>query len=160
MVDPAELLRPHPEGQSEQDVGLGAADAVSEEGRVVAVPAVFAQQRRRVPEPGHRLLGHVQRLEPGVQRPALGGCADRGPGGEVGGPHQTGGVGELPDRLPQRGSAAALAHGDRLLWGDLAPDPRDVTRHLAVGEVVQDRVHHAAGASPSGAARPAKYPSQ
>jgi hypothetical protein len=42
---------------AQQDVGLGAADAVGEEDGVVAVSAVLAQERRRVPEPGHRLLG-------------------------------------------------------------------------------------------------------
>jgi hypothetical protein len=157
VVDPVELLRPHPEGQSEEDVGLGAADAVGDEGGVVAVPAVLPQQRRRVPEPGHRFLGHVERPEPGVQRPALGRRADRCSGGEIGNPHQSGGVGELPDHLPQRGGAAPLAHGDRLLRGGLPPNPRDVACHLAIGEVVEDRVHHP---SPSGAARPAKYPSQ
>jgi hypothetical protein len=40
-VDPAELLRPHSEGESEEDVGLGAADAVGDEGGVVAVLAVL-----------------------------------------------------------------------------------------------------------------------
>ena len=109
----------------------------------MTVPAVLPQQRRCVPEPGHRFLGHLERPEPGVQRSALGRRADRCSGGEVGDPHQTGGVGELPDHLPQRGGAAPLAYGDRLLRGGLAPDPRDVARHLAVGEVVEDRVHHA-----------------
>ena len=123
-------------------MGLGAADAVDDEGGVVAVPAVLPQQRRRVPEPGHRFLGHVERPEPGVQRPALGRRADRCSGGEVGNTHQTGGVGELPDLLPQRGGAAPLAHGDRLLGSGLPPHPRDMARHLAVGEVVEDRVHH------------------
>src|SRR5215471_19056361 len=75
-------------------------------------------------------------------RSSLGRRADRCSGGEVGDPHQTGGVGELPDHLPQRGGAAPLAYGDRLLRGGLPPDPRDVARHLAVGEVVEDRVHH------------------
>jgi hypothetical protein len=32
----------------------------------VAVAAVLPQRRRRVPEPGHRLLGHVERPEPGL----------------------------------------------------------------------------------------------
>lgn len=31
MLDPAELFRPHSEGDSEQDVGFGATDAVGEE---------------------------------------------------------------------------------------------------------------------------------
>jgi hypothetical protein len=79
--------------------------SVAEPG-VVAVPAVLPQQRRRVPEPGHRFLGHVERPEPCVQLPAVGRRADRCSGGEVGNPHQSGGVGELPDRLPQRGGAA------------------------------------------------------
>jgi hypothetical protein len=72
----------------------------------VTVPAVLAQQRRGVPEPGHRLLGHVERPEPGS-------------GGQVGDPHQARGVGEFPGHLPRRGGAAPLAHGYRLLWGGL-----------------------------------------
>jgi hypothetical protein len=103
VVGPAELLRLHAEGESEQDVGLGAADAVGEEGGVVVVSAVLARERRRVPEPGHWFLGHVERPEPGVQRSAFGRCADGCPGGEVGGPDQAGGVGEFSERLPQCG---------------------------------------------------------
>jgi len=41
VVGPVELLRPHPGGEGEEDVGLGAADAVGEEDSVVAVAAVF-----------------------------------------------------------------------------------------------------------------------
>jgi hypothetical protein len=56
VVGAVELLRPHSEGQRHEDVG--------DEGRIVAVPAVLSQQRRRVPEPGYRLLGYVERPQP------------------------------------------------------------------------------------------------
>ena len=77
----------------------------------MAVPAVLAQQRRRVPEPGHRFLGHVER--PKARRTAPGPGSARLPllGWRGRHLHQTGGVGELPDLLPQRGHDEFRARG-------------------------------------------------
>jgi hypothetical protein len=85
-----------------------------------------------------RLLGHVERPEPGVQRPSFGGRADRCPDGEAGDLRRRGGAGELPDHLPQRGGAASLADDDRLARGEFSADPGDVlymptARNASVG---------------------------
>jgi hypothetical protein len=84
---------------------------------------------------------------------------DRSSGGEVGESHQSGGVGELPHRLPQRGGAAPLPHGRRLL-GACSRPTGCARRHLVVGEGVEDAAHHLGWRQPQrrGPAG-AKYPS-
>ena len=131
---------PHVEGA--EHVGLGPADPLGDQRSDVAVPAVLAEHVGRVPEPGHGLLGHRERAEPGVHDPSLGRGAGRGLGEELGGAREPGSLDEVAEDPPQRRHAALLTRGVRRLGCGRVPDLGDVAGHLTVGEVVEGRVDH------------------
>ena len=121
-------------------------------------PAVLPQQRRLGPEHGHRFLGHVEHPEPGIQRPALGRALTAARVARSATRTRAG------SRRDPRSSAAARRRCPARARrspppGWSSPNPRNVACHLAIGEVVEDRVHHRAPAARPGPARPAKYPS-
>jgi hypothetical protein len=125
-----------------QRVGLEPADALRDQGGDVTVAAVFAEQVGRVPEPGDRFVGDRQRSQSRVQGASL----DRGArgrlDGQVGRAGDARGIGLVGQDPPHGSCAAPLAGGeDRFGSGDV-PDMRNVPGDLAVGEVVEDRVHH------------------
>ena len=116
--------------------------SLGEQGGDVAVPAVLAQHVGCVPEPGHGLLGHRERAEPGVHDPSLGRGAGRGLGEQLGGAREPGSLDEVAEDPPQRRDAALLTRGVRRLGCGRVPDLGDVAGHLTVGEVVERRVDH------------------
>lgn len=66
MVDPAERLRRvDAAGEGAEHVSLGPADPFRDQGSDVSVPTVLPEHVGRVPEPGHGILGHRERAEPG-----------------------------------------------------------------------------------------------
>lgn len=82
-------------------VRLGAADAGGQEGSVVAVAPVLAQQVGPVPEPRHGFGRQRQRPERGVEGPSLRGGAGPRLGQKVGGTGD-GGVSARSPRIRRR----------------------------------------------------------
>lgn len=108
----------------------------------VTVAAVLAEQVGRVPEPGGGFVGDRERSQARVHGAALGRGTRGRLGGQAGGPGDAGGVSQVSEDPSHGGGAPPLASGQDGLGSGDVPDVRDVPGDLAVGEVVEDRVHH------------------
>jgi general nucleoside transport system permease protein len=132
-----------------RDQRLEAAKTGGDKRAAVAVAAVLAQQRYRVPHHQVRGVGPGQLGVPGVQGAALGGAGACRSAGQLGQrEHVAGGDDLLAEQAGERGvdgGEARLDHGGRA--GQL-PGRRDGPGHQARAEVIEGRGDHAAADRP------------